>query len=130
MPAHERRADLGLADARRIATSLSGDLRDARVAAGISQSTAGRAAGMSKSQWGRIERNELRRPDLVQLCRAARALGLKGFMKLFPAGTPVRDGPQLALLQRLEACLGAPLSMRREVPLPVEGDFRAWDSVI
>jgi transcriptional regulator with XRE-family HTH domain len=130
MPALERRADLGLADARRIGTSLAAELRDARVAAGISQSTAARAVGMSKSQWVRLERNELRRPDLVQLCRAARALGLKGFMKLFPAGNPVRDGPQLALLQRLESRLGAPLALRREMPLPIEGDLRAWDGAI
>ena len=48
----------------------------------------------------------------------------------FRAGSPVRDRAQLALLARFEACLGPPLRLRREVPLPIDGDRRAWDGMV
>ncbi|HEU0244598.1 MAG TPA: hypothetical protein VFQ75_11890, partial [Candidatus Limnocylindrales bacterium] len=31
---------------------------------------------------------------------------------------------------RFERCLGAGLRMRREIPLPMRGDLRAWDAVV
>jgi len=130
MPVTNRPAVAGLDDARRLASSIAIELRTAREAAGVSQATAARAAGLSPAQWGRLERQEIARPDLVQLCRASRALGLRASVKLYPVGSPVRDRAQLNLLARLEAVLGAPLRMRREVPLPVLGDLRAWDAII
>ena len=39
----------------------------------------------------------------------------------------MHDQPSLALLARFEALLARPLSMRREVGLPIAGDLRAWD---
>jgi transcriptional regulator with XRE-family HTH domain len=130
MPAHLRRAATGLADARRVAASLSADLRAARLAAGISQSTAARAAGISRSQWGRLERNEETRPDLVELCCAGRALGLQLASRYYVVESPVRDKAQLALLRRFEAQLRAPLRLHREVALPIRGDLRAWDGMV
>ncbi len=47
--------------------------------------------------------------------------------KAYPSGEPIRDAAQLALLARVEMLLHAPLRMRREVPLPIVGDRRAWD---
>jgi transcriptional regulator with XRE-family HTH domain len=130
MAAQDTPASLGAADARRVAAAIATELRDGRIGAGISQATAARAAGLSTSQWGRLERNELEAPDLVQVCRAARALGLRGHVKLYPAGEPVRDSAQLNLLTRFEAALGPPLRMRREVPIPIQGDMRAWDAMV
>jgi transcriptional regulator with XRE-family HTH domain len=130
VPAHQRRLALGLADARRVSSMLAAELRSTRIGAGISQATAARAAGMSRSQWGRLERGEDPHPDLVELCCAGRALGLQLGPKFYPVGAPVRDRPQLALLRRFEDLLGSPLRMRREVPLPIAGDLRAWDACI
>ncbi|HEY6571289.1 MAG TPA: helix-turn-helix transcriptional regulator, partial [Candidatus Limnocylindrales bacterium] len=130
MPTVQRRAQLGAMDARRLASRVADELRQGRVAAGISQSTAARAAGISRSQLGRLERAETSAPDLDQICRAARALGLQARIRLYPVGTPVRDAAHLALLKRFELRLGAPLTLRREVPLPIEGDRRAWDAMI
>ena len=130
MAAQDTPASLGSTDARRVAAAIATELRDHRIGAGISQATAARAAGLSPSQWGRLERNELDAPDLAQVCRAARALGLRGYVKLYPAGEPVRDSAQLNLLTRFEAALGPPLRMRREVPIPIQGDLRAWDAVV
>jgi transcriptional regulator with XRE-family HTH domain len=127
MTALRRRIDLGLEDAARARATVAGELRAARIAAGISQATAGRVVGMSPSQWGRLERNKLGRPDLVQLCCAARAVGLKASVRLYPAGDPVRDAPQLAGIARFEAVLAAPLRLRREVLLPGAEELRAWD---
>ena len=59
MPAVERRGSLGATDARRIARRVGEELRQARLIAGVSQATAGRAANMSHTQIGRIERGEL-----------------------------------------------------------------------
>jgi transcriptional regulator with XRE-family HTH domain len=130
MTARVRRTDLGLADARRHSASAGAELRATRLAAGISQATAARAAGMSEGQWGRLERNELARPDLVQLCCAGRALGLEGSYRYFPAGDAVRDSAQLSLAARFEAVLRPPLRMRREVLLPGRDTMRAWDGMV
>lgn len=92
--------------------------------------TVAQAAGISPAQLGRLERAEISRPNLEQLCRAARALGLSTSVRFYPVGTPVRDAAQLALLRRFEARLGSPLYVRREVPLPIGGDLRAWDAMV
>ncbi len=100
------------------------------MAAGLSQAVVARVAGMSAAQLGRLERGEISRPDLEQLARGGRAVGLELSARFYPVGAPVRDAAQIALLRRLERCLGAPLRLRREVPLPIAGDLRAWDGVI
>jgi hypothetical protein len=127
MSARNRRMDLGLADGRRLSATLLSEIRDARIVAGISQATAARAAGLSSSRWGRIERSDGPPPNLVELCCIGRALGLRFSGRYFPVGSPVRDGPQLAVLDRFGAVLGSPLRLVREVGLPSEGDPRAWD---
>jgi transcriptional regulator with XRE-family HTH domain len=121
---------MGSADARRLLGDLGRELRDLRRGLGLSQRAAGRRAGMSGSQLGRIERGDMRRPSVEQLARGARALGHKLSMKLYPDGIPVRDRPQLALLDRLERVLHASLRLLREVGLPIVGDLRAWDGRI
>jgi transcriptional regulator with XRE-family HTH domain len=130
MPTRQRRGDLGVADARRLRVRVGTELRDARIGAGISQTVAAHAAGISRSQLGRLERGEIRRPNFEQACRAARGLGLSLAVRLYPVGRPVRDAAQLALLSRFEACLGPGLKVRREAPLPIEGDLRAWDAIV
>ncbi len=85
---------------------------------------------MSESAYARLERDDLDRPTLDRICRAARAVGLAPSLSFYPTGEPIRDAAQLALLARFEALLGPPLRMRREVPLPIHGDLRAWDGRI
>ncbi len=85
---------------------------------------------MSGSQLGRLERGRLAQPTLEQLCRAARAVGLHAWLKLYPDDEGVRDAPQLSLLARFEALLAMPLRLRREVGLPIASDRRAWDGRI
>jgi transcriptional regulator with XRE-family HTH domain len=130
MSIRQRAADLATADARRLAQEAARDIHDARIAAGSSLAAAARRAGMSPSQLGRIERAALDRPTLDQLARAARAVGLRVSLRLYPSGAQLRDDGQLAVLGRFAALLGRGLAMAREVGLPHSGDLRAWDGRI
>ncbi len=114
----------------RISVDVGREIRLARRAAGLSQRAAAARAGVSRSQFGRLERGQQRHPTLELACRCTRAVGLALGCKAFPDGSPVRDAASMALLGRLEALLGRPLSMRREVGLPIAGDRRAWDARI
>jgi len=51
-------------------------------------------------------------------------------VRFFPAGSPIRDRSQAALLERLRAELPPELRWLPESPLPIVGDRRAWDAVI
>jgi transcriptional regulator with XRE-family HTH domain len=124
------RGDEAALEARRLVARLLGDVRDQRLAAGLSLETAARAAGMSASQFSRLERDDLDEPTFEQVWRVASVVGLRASAGLHPAGSPVRDRGQLALLARFEERLRPPLRLRREVPLPIQGDPRAWDGMV
>jgi transcriptional regulator with XRE-family HTH domain len=116
--------------ATRIARNLGADLRLARTSAGLSQGAAGAGSGMSHAQWSRIERGALRRLSIDQVSRAAEVVGLRLAVRLYPDGDPVRDAPQLALLERFRHKIPAQARWETEVPLPIPGDRRAWDGLI
>lgn len=123
-------ADLGANDARRLLDAACRDIRDARIAAGLSHDTVGRAAGLSASAYGRMERGEFERLPFGHVARAARAVGLAVSMRLYPAGSPVRDAGQLALESDFAGLLAGGLAFRPEVILPSPGDLRAWDGMV
>jgi transcriptional regulator with XRE-family HTH domain len=125
-----RPSDAAAEDARRQLARLQAELHDARIEAGLSLADLARSAGLSPAQLGRLERGLIRRPTVEQLCRAWAPLGMRLSVRPFPVGSPIRDRAQVALLRRFEACLGPPLRLRREVPLPIVGDPRAWDGMI
>jgi transcriptional regulator with XRE-family HTH domain len=127
MSVRERPGDLGAKDARRFVSEAAKEIRVARRELGLSQVTAARRAGMSASQFGRIEQEDLAQPTLDQLSRAARAVGLAPSLRLYRDDRYVRDRGQLLVLGRFETLLAPPLRMAREVPLPIIGDKRAWD---
>jgi transcriptional regulator with XRE-family HTH domain len=90
----------------------------------------GRAAGMSYSQVGRLERAVSPNVTLVHLAKVGAVVGLDVRLRTYPGSVPLRDAGQIALLDRLRTRLAPNLTMRTEVPLPIEGDLRAWDAVI
>ena len=130
MATRERPGDRGAANAQELLATARREIRAARRMHGLSLAAAGRRGGMSGSQLGRLERGRITRPTLDQVCRAARAVGLRPWLKLYPDEAAVRDAAQLALLARFEALLAPPLKLRREVPLTIPSDLRAWDGRI
>ena len=85
---------------------------------------------MSYSQVGRIERAAHLNVSATQLARIGAVVGLDVRVRAFPGPAPLRDAAQLALLDRLRKMLHPGLTMRTEVPLPIDGDQRAWDAMI
>jgi transcriptional regulator with XRE-family HTH domain len=123
---HELR---GRRAAQRIRTEFGRELLIERRQAGVSQETVGRAAGMSRAQFGRIERGEIRGLTFDQASRAAAAVGLRLVVKTYPDGDPARDPAHLALGERFRRRLPPDTTWRTEVPIPIPGDHRAWDGV-
>jgi transcriptional regulator with XRE-family HTH domain len=109
---------------------LGGEHHDMRVASGLSLRAAAQASGSSKSQLWRFERGAIHRVSLTDLAAWFAVLGHDVGIRTFPSGDPIRDKGQIALLERLRAQLHPTLRWRTEVPLPIEGDLRAWDAEI
>jgi transcriptional regulator with XRE-family HTH domain len=104
--------------------------RLARVAAGLSLRKVAAATGASHQQVLRLERGELRRVSIEELGSWFAVVGLDLGIRAFPAGDPIRDRAQLALLERFRARLHPSIRWRTEVPLPMDRDLRAWDADI
>ena len=64
------------------------------------------------------------------LARIAVAVGLELSVRAYPGGHPIRDAAQVALLAAFRARLHPTLRWSTEVPLPILGDLRRWDSVV
>jgi hypothetical protein len=88
------------------------------------------ASGASYPQIWRFERGELERLIVPELGAWFAVVGLDLNMRAFPTGDPIRDRAQLALLERLRVRLPQSIRWRTEVPLPIDGDLRAWDAEI
>jgi transcriptional regulator with XRE-family HTH domain len=130
VPSVERIRAKGAHQARSIAISIAQELRDARIAAGLSQDQLASAAGLRQSRISRTERAELPTARLDELVRHCVALGLRLSVRPYPAGTPVRDAAQLRLLARFRGMLDASYTWRSEVPVGGKGDLRAWDALL
>ncbi|TAK01595.1 MAG: XRE family transcriptional regulator [Chloroflexota bacterium] len=103
--------------ARDIRIALGADIKEARLAAGVSQDQAGAAVGMSGLQFGRIERAEIPGLSIEQVAHAGAAVGLKFGARLYPDGDPIRDAAQLRLLERFRKCLPPGAGWWTEVPM-------------
>jgi transcriptional regulator with XRE-family HTH domain len=105
------------------------EIRRARIGAGITQSSVARRVGVSRARVGRIERGVERRVPAELLVRMAGEVGLELGLRAYPGPDPALDAAHRRLLQRLATALGPDWRYRTEVPLPIVGDKRAWDSV-
>jgi Helix-turn-helix domain len=130
MAGRDRRLDRALALFRGLNHEIGHEIGLARGTAGVSQDAAGASVGMSGSQFGRIERGELRNVSVEQWCRASAAVGLRLHIRAYPDGDALRDLPQARLLGRFRGRLHPGVQLRTEVPLYGRTDLRAWDGVI
>jgi transcriptional regulator with XRE-family HTH domain len=105
-------------------------LREARLAAHLTQRAVGDLVGVSHSGISRVERGLAPRVAYQTLVEIGAVLGLDIPLRTYPNGDPVRDTAQLKLLARFRAMLPASLRHRTEVPIGIPGDGRAWDEVI
>ncbi len=129
MGASDKAASRGKRQGRHLRTTLGDEVRIARVAAGLSQSAAATAAGISRSVLGRIERGEDATVSVMELATALAVLGRKLLASTVPEGTAVRDAAHHRLLSALKALLPDGAGWRTEVPLPNAGDLRSWDAI-
>ena len=130
MGTRERPGDRGRRRVRAAVLRLGEEHRIARVGAGLSLRDTAAASGSSRSQLSRFERGAIDRASITDLGAWFAVLGLDLVIKAYPAGDPIRDRAQLALLERLRGRLHQSLRWRTEVPLPIPGDLRAWDAEV
>jgi transcriptional regulator with XRE-family HTH domain len=130
MPSRERAVDRASARARAMVADLGRELHEARLDRAISLADLSHATRLSPSQISRIERGLTRNLGIPQIARLLAAVGLDLSARAYPAGEPIRDVAHQRLLASLRARLHPSLVWRTEVPLPIQGDLRAWDAVI
>ncbi|HEX5012754.1 MAG TPA: helix-turn-helix transcriptional regulator [Candidatus Limnocylindrales bacterium] len=126
----EKRASAGADLGRKLVLTTGEEFKRARSASGLSQLVVASAAGISRPQYGRIERGLVPELSIKRTAVIASVLGLEPTLRLFPQGDPVRDHAHASLLERLHARCHKSLAWRTEVPLPAPGDRRAWDALI
>jgi hypothetical protein len=84
---------------------------------------------MSQAQLSRFERGVVPAPGVDRLAGLCAVVGLELALRAYPAGPPLRDAAHVALLGRLRQRASPDFRWSNEVPLPISGDRRAWDSV-
>lgn len=130
MATRERPGDRGRRRARQDALTVGLDIRRSRIGAGLSLRTVGAAAGVDHVQLWELERALPSGLDLAAISAIGAVVGLDVRLNAYPAGDAIRDAGQIRLLERLRARLHPSLRWSTEVPLPIDGDLRAWDAVI
>ncbi len=130
MPAIERAIGQAGQRASRRLLDIGRELHDARVTRGLSQASVAAAAGLTQAQVSRLERGLYPAVTVHALSRLAVAVGLEVSLKVYPAGSPLRDRAHMALLERFRRVVGSGWHWASEVPLPIHGDKRAWDRVL
>jgi transcriptional regulator with XRE-family HTH domain len=125
-----RRAVAGAERGRRLVLSSGEEFKRARTASGLSQRFVAEGAGISRPQYGRIERGLAPEVSVQRVATIASVLGLEASLRFFPTGDPIRDRAHAALLERLHARCHRSLVWRTEVPFPEPADPRAWDALI
>jgi transcriptional regulator with XRE-family HTH domain len=114
----------------RLIRELADELRDARLAAGITQRDVAAAVGLSGSSLSRIERGRQPMPGLVVAAAMARIVGLDLSVRCFPAAGRLRDAAHVALVRRFLAQLHHAVVRTIEAPIPLDRDQRAWDVLL
>lgn len=129
MPATLRRLDEAHRHATRLRREIGEELRDARIAAGLSQVAVARALGCAPSTISRVERGEWPKVSIVTIVRYAVIVGHVVRVAMYPIGAPIRDAGQVRLLNRLKQHLPSPpWDWALEGPVRTD-DLRAFDAI-
>jgi hypothetical protein len=96
---------------------------------GLSDDAIGRACQMSRWTVARVIGR--RRPaSLDELAAIGAVIGRDVRMQAYLGGDAIRDAGQQRLIARLRPHLHTSIAIRLEVALPMDGDRRAWDSML
>jgi transcriptional regulator with XRE-family HTH domain len=116
--------------AEQFKANASEELRNARLARGLSQAAIARGLSITRSQVSRIERNRIRSLNLDALARHAAMVGLRPSLKLYPVGGGLRDAAQARYIARFVERVGRGWRVRLDVPIALPGDLRAVDVLL
>ena len=130
MAARDPRRSIGLQHAAKSVRTIGAEIRSARLNAGISQRLLASRARISREHLCRIELGRLGNVDVRTTSILFALLGQRLSIKAYPLGEPLRDVAQLRLLERFDRRVAQSWTRRREVPMPIAGDNRAWDEVL
>ncbi len=130
MATRERAADRGRRRASDDLRRVGLEIRQSRLASGLSLRAIGEAARVDHVQLWKLERGHQSGLDLARIGSVAAVVGLDVRLRAYPAGDAIRDAGQQRLLERLRREIHPSLRWRTEVPLPTDGDLRAWDAVV
>ncbi|MEO7296647.1 MAG: helix-turn-helix transcriptional regulator [Candidatus Limnocylindria bacterium] len=106
------------------------ELRVARLVSGKRLTDVAEILGTSISHVSRVEHGLIKGIGIPALTRHAAAVGLKPYLKLFPAVARPLDRAQLALFARFRERLNNVWQVTLEVTMPIAGDLRAADALI
>ena len=106
------------------------EMRDVRVAAGLTHDEIAKVIGVARSNVTRLEAGKTSDVGIVRLSEMASVLGYEISVGLHPIGDPVRDKGQLACGRRFEALLSDRWRVTDETLLPGAGERRAWDKLL
>jgi transcriptional regulator with XRE-family HTH domain len=125
--------DRGTRRAKRHAGEIGDEIRERRLASGLSQTNLAETCRLSRGRYRLIELGQAVSLTILELDRIAAVLGLDASMRLYPGGPAIRDVGQLRRLRTFLGHVAPPLSARIEVALPTGPDraeLRAWDAVV
>jgi transcriptional regulator with XRE-family HTH domain len=114
----------------RLLNTLGDELREARLASGLTQRAVASSMGSTRRHVSHVERGRAAHVQVQYLAWHAAAVGLRLHARMYPAGAPLRDAGQLALLDRFRARIAADWRMQLEAPIPGDRDRRAWDLLL
>jgi transcriptional regulator with XRE-family HTH domain len=110
--------------------AIGSELRETRIASGVSQQGIADRLGVSRSLISRVERGTVVRLRLDHVVRHGAALGLKPSLKLYPVGGGLRDAAQVRYIRKFVARIGRAWRVSLDVPVPIPGDLRGIDVLL
>lgn len=96
----------------------------------LTQQQLGDVAGVSRTWVGRIERGLEDNIPLREYVLLFAAIGQRLSVRGYPVLDSLRDAASVKMLERFRGRLHPELGWGQEVPMPGEGDLRAWDGMV
>ena len=130
MANRSRALDVAMRSWQRARVELGGELREARLARGLTQAQVATAIGTSGARVSRVEQGRVPTVRTRALIQHGAAVGLRVSVKAYPAGGGLRDAGQAAYIARFAERIGRQWRIQLEAPMPVSGDVRAVDILL